>query len=94
MSRERSRLMGRREGEAAGLPPMPLTRASVGQELILAEVRGGRQLIHRLAELGLRPGTRFRVLSRGRPGPFLICVRDARLAIGRGMVEHVFVYPA
>jgi ferrous iron transport protein A len=94
MPHHRHRPMHCPEGESGGLPAMPLTMASAGQELILAEIRGGRRFLHRLAELGLGPGAKFRVLSKGNPGPFLIAVRETRLVIGRGMVEHVFVYPA
>ena len=70
---------------------MSLTMASAGDELVLVSVGKGRDLPHRLAELGLTPGVRFRVIASGRPGPFIICVKDSRLVLGRGMVHHMFV---
>ena len=79
-------------GPAPG-PPMPLAHASVGQELQFAGVRGGRGLRHRLAEKGLTPGVRFRVMAKGRPGPFIILLMDMRLMLGHGMVLRILVHP-
>jgi len=72
-------------------PERPLADVQVGEEVVLARVDGGRQLLHRLTEMGLTPGQAFRVLSRGRPGPFIIMVRQTRLAVGRGMVPRMWV---
>ena len=77
----------------AGPPPMPVTAAPVGAEVELAEVRGGRGLVFRLAEMGLTPGVRFTVVSRGRPGPIIITLRGARLMLGAGMAGRVYVRP-
>ena len=81
-------------GEQAGRPPMPLAMATIGQDLVLAHLGGGKEMQHRLAEMGLTPGTRFRLLNRGQPGPFIILVKQTRLAIGRGMIHRVMVHPA
>ena len=72
-------------------PTMPLMMASAGEEVLLAEVRGGRGLCHRLAEMGLMPGARFRIISKGSPGPFIIDLMGSRLMLGQGMVHRVFV---
>ena len=74
-------------------PDMPLMLTSEGQEVVLAGVHGGRNLSHRLAEMGLLPGVRFRILARGRPGPFIILLKDSRLMLGHGMVHHIYVLP-
>lgn len=74
------------------LPAMPLTLAAAGQECALVRVQGGHRFQHRLAEMGLTPGVRFRVVSRG-AGPFIVSVKDARLILGRGMVPRIFVRP-
>jgi len=55
------------------------------------DVRGGRGLHRRLAEMGLGPGSRFVVETSGRPGPFIIRVKGSRLVLGHGMVTRVFV---
>ena len=78
---------------AAHGPTMPLAIASPGQEVVLAAIRGGRQLQHRLAEMGLTPGARFKVLNKGQPGPFIILVKDTRLVLGLGMVHAITVRP-
>ena len=33
------------------------------------------------------------VLGKGRPGPFIITVKDTRLVLGQGMVHRIFVRP-
>ena len=75
-------------------PVMPLAIASIGQEVEFVAVQGGRRLQLRLAEVGFRPGVRFRVLARGRPGPFIICLNDTRMMLGHGMVPRILVRPA
>jgi Fe2+ transport system protein FeoA len=70
-----------------------LAAISPGQEVLLVAYQGGRRFQHRLAEMGLVPGARFRVISRGRPGPFLISLRGARLMLGHGMVDRLLVRP-
>ena len=73
---------------------MPLAMAVVGQQLKLASLHGGREFQHRLAEMGLIPGVRFRVLAKGQPGPFIILLKETRLMLGYGMIHRVFVCPA
>ena len=80
---------GRGDDEA-----IPLTQARGGQDVILVRVEGGREFQHRLAEIGLTPGVRFRVLSRGQPGPFLVSLREGRFMLGQGMVYRMYVRPA
>lgn len=70
---------------------MPLAIAAAGQEVELAAINGGRRLQHRLAEMGLMPGARFKIINKGQPGPFIILVKDTRLMLGRGMVHAVTV---
>ncbi len=72
---------------------LPLTMVSEGQEIILRRIDGGRKFAHRMAEMGLTPGVKFRVLRCSRPGPFIITVKDHRLVLGRGMVHRIFVAP-
>ncbi len=77
-----------------GLPPMPLERATIGQEVILAEIRGGKRFQHRMAEMGLAPGSRFRILNKSNPGPCIVAIKETRMVIGHGMMHRVYVYPA
>ncbi len=72
-------------------PAMPLAVANVGEEVALAGINGGDRLVHRLAEMGLIPGARFKIISKGQPGPFIILVKETRLVLGRGMIHAVTV---
>lgn len=72
-------------------PVMPLQMAQPGETVKLVAIRGGRRLQHRLAEMGLTPGATFRIISRGRPGPFIILIMGTRLVLGRGMIHHITV---
>jgi Fe2+ transport system protein FeoA len=47
-----------------------------------------------MAEMGLLPGVKFRVISHARYGPIIISVKDTRLMLGRGMANRIQVRPA
>ncbi len=70
-----------------------LARAKVGQQVALLRIEGGRAFQHRLAEMGLTPGIHFTILSKGRPGPMIVAVKDTRLVLGQGMMDKVLVRP-
>ena len=78
---------------AGSKPVMPLAMARPGEMVELVDVRGGRGLQRRLAEMGLGPGSPFTVETSGRPGPFVIRVKGSRLILGHGMVTRIFVRP-
>jgi Fe2+ transport system protein FeoA len=71
-------------------PNIPLTHAPVGQRIRLVEIRGGREITHRLVEMGLTPGVEIKILQDS-GGPLLLAVRDSRIALGRGMAYRVRV---
>lgn len=71
----------------------PLSKALANEELILVEISARRRLTHRLAELGLTPGVKLRVVQVN-GGPLLVSVRGSRIAIGRGMADKLLVIPA
>ncbi len=68
----------------------PLVQVAAGQEVRLVDINGGRRLTHRLVEMGLTPGVRFRILQNS-GGPLLLAISDARLALGRGMADKMNV---
>ena len=72
----------------------PLKDVKCGQEVALVRVEGGRAFQHRLAEMGLVPGVRFRVTARGKTGPFIVSVKHTRLVLGEATVDRVLVRPA
>ncbi len=71
---------------------IPLAFLSVGEEGVIVEMQGGRGMSQRLSEMGFTNSTRVRVLSSSSPGPVLVRVRDARIAIGRGIAMKILVH--
>lgn len=71
--------------------PMPLAMASPGEVVRIADVRAGRGLTRRLADMGLLPGTVIRVINSQRPGPVVVEVKGTRLALGHGMAHKILV---
>lgn len=53
--------------------------------------RRGRGVIHRLAELGLSPGTEVVVVRNQMAGPMMVTVRGTQLALGRGLAMKIQV---
>jgi len=84
---------GAEDDSSRAVALMPLTMASIGQEVCLGDVTGSRELQHRLAEMGLTPGSRFTVVNKGNPGPFIISVKGSKLMLGRGTVHRVMIRP-
>jgi ferrous iron transport protein A len=70
---------------------MILSRVNPGKEVTLKDINGGRVLRSRLYSMGLIPGVSLTVLNQGGSGPVMVCIRDSRLAIGRGMAEKIIV---
>jgi DtxR family Mn-dependent transcriptional regulator len=68
-----------------------LSKMKEGDCGIVRKVVGGRGMIHRLAEMGICPGTAIR-LVRGR-GPSIVECGGHRLIVGRGMVNDILVEP-
>ena len=75
------------------MPPdetIPLSKAQTGQQVRLISIHGGRQITHRLVEMGLTPGVSIRVLQNS-GGPLLVAVSDSRIALGWGMAKKIDV---
>jgi len=70
---------------------LPLTMALPGDEVMLVSINGGRGIKSRLHSMGLTPGVKLKVLNDWAPGPFLISVRDFKIAIGYGIAKKIFV---
>ena len=70
---------------------IPLSMASPGDKVEVAMVRAGWGLQRRLADLGLTPGVKVRVVSGNRPGPVVLDVRGSRLALGYGVAHKIMV---
>jgi ferrous iron transport protein A len=60
---------------------------------VIVEVDGGMGLTRRLAEMGFTNGTKVEVLHSTPPGPIVVMVRGARIALGRGLAMKIMVEP-
>ena len=69
---------------------IPLSQAPEDRPLKLVEIDAGKRLKYRLAEMGLNIGVEVTILQKA-GGPLLVCVRDSRVAIGRGMATKLIV---
>lgn len=72
---------------------MPLLMAQPGESVRLVALRGGQRMRRRLADLGLTLDMPLRVIQGNGHGPLIVAVKDARLALGRGMAHHIMVEP-
>ena len=70
---------------------IPLTMALPGEAVTLVSINGGRGVKMRLYSMGLTPGVRLKILNSGAPGPFLVGVRDFKVALGYGMAKKIIV---
>lgn len=68
----------------------PLTALPAGATARIAEIRGGRALTHKLFGLGLRVGSRVRVLQQRGRGVVLSSAAT-RVAIGGGVADQLWV---
>jgi Fe2+ transport system protein FeoA len=50
-----------------------------------------RYFISRLADMGITPGIKVKILMKNNTGPILLQVRDMKLAIGHGMANKISV---
>lgn len=71
---------------------MPLSMVGPGATAELIAIQGGHALQKRLADLGLTPGTRVRIVQGNGAGPMILAFKDdARLALGRGVAQKIMV---
>ena len=69
----------------------PLSQVEEGQTVNIIRIDGGRGMRVRLTTLGLLPKTRVTVVHNGRSGPFVISVKNSKMALGRGVVDKIMV---
>lgn len=68
----------------------PLAMATVGEDVRLERIHGGRKFRRRLSAMGLTPGVELSIVQEG-GGPLIVSVRDSRIALCRGMTHKVMV---
>ncbi len=73
------------------IPIMPLAMITSGKKVRIVSIIGGRGVRGHLANIGLDVGSEIEVLKAGAPGPFLIAIKETRLAIGHGVAHKIMV---
>ncbi len=76
-------------GDSAGGRPLSLIKA--GESVRLIKVEGGNGFKQRMVAMGLLPGASFEVIKNRGDGPVVLCVKGARLIVGRGMSDKIMV---
>jgi len=70
---------------------LPLAMVGDGELVTVVGVNAGRGLTKRLADMGLVPGTKLRIVNSQMSGPIMVEVRGSRLVLGRGVAQKVMV---
>lgn len=70
---------------------MPLPMVTPGKRVKILSLAGGRGMQERLVSMGLGPGSEIELIQRGAPGPFIIAIKETRLAIGAGIAQKITV---
>ena len=68
-----------------------LAMVAPGETVKVTGIGAGGGLRRRLADMGLIPGVRIKVINSHKPGPVLIDLRGARVALGRGVAQKIAV---
>jgi len=69
----------------------PLSVIKSGATVKVARINAGKGLNAKLASMGLFPHVKIKVINNGHPGPFVIAVKDSKVALGRGMANKIIV---
>lgn len=72
---------------------LSLLQVKEQEKVLIFSVMGGRMATKRLADLGLIPGARIKILRKALMGPLEIEVKNSRLVIGRGLASKILVEP-
>ncbi|ACK41832.1 MULTISPECIES: FeoA family protein [Dictyoglomus] len=67
---------------------MALSFVKEGQEVKVIAIRGGKGAVQRLAEMGILPGVRIKVISNS-GGPIVIALGNSRIALGKGLASKI-----
>lgn len=68
-----------------------LSALHAGEHGEVVELAGGHGMLSRMTALGFTPGADVTVVQNYGRGPLIARVRDARVALGRGEAQRVYV---
>ncbi|MDD3839523.1 MAG: FeoA family protein [Clostridia bacterium] len=72
---------------------MPLSMLGPGEQGVIDNIGWGYRLKKRLEDMGLVPGVKIKIISSQERGALIVCVKDSRLVLGRGMAHKILVVP-
>jgi len=84
-------MSGAREKPINRPPAESLAELPAGTCAVVRALRGGQELMSRLAAMGLVAGAPVEVLQNRGRGPLLVRVCDTRIALGRGEAIKILV---
>lgn len=70
-----------------------LSELPAGARALIRHLEGGKEILSRLATLGFTPGATLNMIQNYGRGPIIVCIRDARIALGRGEARKILVSP-
>jgi ferrous iron transport protein A len=70
---------------------IPLSAVPGGRAAVVRRLDGGRAFVGRLASLGFTLGVQVQMVRNGGRGPLITCVRNTRVALGRGEAMKIWV---
>ncbi len=68
-----------------------LSDAKTGSKLTFIFANGGQGVHHRLAEMGLVPGERIKVLHNTGHGQVTVYIKGSKIAFGHGLAQKIVV---
>lgn len=72
---------------------LPLALTSIGEQVEVTAIGGGRAFRKRLEDLGVLTGRTLEVVNKQGCGRMVIAVGDARFGLGQGMAQKILVAP-
>jgi Fe2+ transport system protein FeoA len=69
----------------------PLSQVREGKIVVIIRIDAGHGLNNRLAAMGLLPKVQIKVINNHHPGPFVVDLKGAKMALGRGMANKIMV---
>ena len=77
-----------------GAMPQTLGGLRNGQSGTVVEIKGGKMMLNRLSNLGIRPGQRLtKVSAMFMRGPVTVQLDGSQVAIGQGIARKIIVKP-
>lgn len=78
--------------DTVAVPATALNQLAAGSEAVITEIRGDHGMIRRLLALGLRVGSRVRLVQRRDKGVVVACSGN-RVALGASIAEKLYTQP-